>query len=227
MKDNESVKSDVERLKDEYYNSNLQGKLVNKIANKINNDSRNIEVLRSLLPYRNRSIYRSLSYILSELKDSILLSENNLIEEVLLFDDSRIYYDLSDAITLNIGCGEFNKYFYRGLIHKSEFVQNKFFKSIATLNNNQIKCIIDVIGNKSFKKYFSLFLRIDELEKMWFYENLKHHDRLIRKLVFRLMENSTLFLFDEAFELINSLNDEEIFDDFIFSSKFSFELDEL
>lgn len=211
-------------LRDSIYGSESYGELVNVISDKINSNKFFLDILNLSLDFKTRSIYRAIAVILSELKPEILKDSRNIIERTLTFKDSRVWFDLVYPIIVNIEYEGFAKYFCMGLFYEDDWVSNYFFRQLPTLDIGAIDKILDFVEDDNIKKYLKLFGSSADLPLVWYERNLNNDSRFIRNITFRLLESSDILSFNEFYDLMRSVDDEELFDNFVYRSKFSIEL---
>lgn len=211
----------VALLRQSIYATEPYGELINMISDKINSDKYFLDILNLSLDIKTRSIYRAIAVILSELKPEILKDSRNIIERTLTFKDSRVWCDLVYPIRVNIDHEGFAKYFYMGLFNQNDWVSNCFFQELPNLDVGAIDKILGFVEDYNIKKYLKLFGLSSDLPLVWYENNLNNDSRFIRNITFRLLESSDMLSFNEFFDLIESVGDEELFDNFVYRSKFS------
>lgn len=222
---NYSSKEIASELVKQIYGSSSQGCTANKISDLINNEKGNTKILLLALERKyTRELARIVSSILRELQDDRLKNSCDIVDIIIKIseiDDFRVWSDLVRPIYFNLEKDNFNKLFIKGLKHHNIITRGFFFEKIVDFSDLEIIGIINNLDNPIEKEYVSKFLSLNDLSLKWCMDNIHNKNVFIKNIIFRLVEKSNKFDFEEVLSLIRYANDEDIWEAFSFYSKFS------
>ncbi|CAI3143576.1 hypothetical protein MWMV7_MWMV7_02237 [Acinetobacter calcoaceticus] len=222
---NKNCEKIVNLLEKQIYGSSTQGSVSNDISDLINHDENALDGLILVLKKHNTNEFaRIVSGILTELEDSKLKNNEkviNIINELSKVDDFRVWCDLVRPIFLNLGQDIFDNLFVRGLHHNNIIARSFFFEKIIKLSDLELNGLMVFFDDSLEELYFNKLLNVDEVSFEWCSENIVHQNILIKNIVFRIIEKSTKFSFEQILSLVRYANDEDIWEAFTFYSKFS------
>ncbi|AXY60460.1 hypothetical protein [Acinetobacter sp. WCHAc010052] len=225
MLSNNNCEKTINLLKEQIYGSGTQGRVANDISDLINYDESAIEGLAIVLRENNTNeLARMISSILSELTDDRLKKNEtieNIANELAKVNDFRVWCDLVRPIFLNLDQSLFGKLFVKGLHHNNLIARAFFFEKIVYLSDSTIINLIDFFDDPLEKIYFEKLLSASEVSFEWCKANIVNPNIFIKNIVFRIIEKSNKFSFDQIISLVRYANDENIWEAFTFYSKFS------
>lgn len=217
----------AEKLKSVIYNSNTHGVLVNAIADRINDNLTNLEILHLAIDNdKNVTLLRSISYIISELVNEGKILCHDLIEQVFNPTDHRVIYDLSHPIFINIQNSNSKSMidlFYNQL-NINKFLANAYFSLLPQINDYAISQFIDLSSCTKHKFLYSLLSTTNTYEDSWYLNRLSSNDEFERQIVFRAAEKNINLDFNKIYSILKIVDKADLWESFSLWSKFSNEL---
>ena len=209
----------IEALDNSPYNSNTYSQSCNMISDLINNDKINFYLMDMIIDLKkNRKNFRALSFIISEMSIERCREAKQYIDAIKFFNDSRVAYDLSRPIQINMDNHDYAKFFYNSLRHENPLVSTSYFSLLPNLSENQFFLIHDVAETEIEKEIFLLFLK--KINVCYIHDLLKTNMSVfIKRIISRLAEKNLDYI--DMIKIIDMIDDEDIYNGYYFQSSHS------